>query len=93
MNLIIDAELSTPPSEVGAFRTVICYAHNVLHYEIFAEIFWRERDYYHRWFKRNYLYDYLELVEMGELGGKRISPPFVDRIVCENCWLVIGQLG
>jgi hypothetical protein len=86
MNLIISAEFSAPPSETGAFRTLTMYATIMRHYDCLVEVGKEERDYYYKWLKNRYIYDYVkELVIVGEEKGiKIVYNLYNDRMTYNN---------
>ena len=85
MNLIIAAELTAPPSEVYAFKSLALIATHSYHYELYVEVDWSERDCYHLWLKNNYCYDYVaDLIRINELKGKRVSAANNYRLTCDK---------
>lgn len=73
MNLLIDCELTAPPSEIGAFRTLTLYATVFYQLDCLIEAKPEEIDYYYNWLKRNYACDFVkQFVNYREVSGKRI---------------------
>ena len=50
MNLLIDCELTAPPSEIGAFRTLTLYATVFYQLDCLIEAKPEEIDYYYNWY-------------------------------------------
>jgi hypothetical protein len=70
MNLIISAEYSAPPSEIYAFRALTMYASVFRHYDCLVEVSKGEIDYYYKWMREKYIYDYIkQIVDIGEEDG------------------------
>ena len=59
MLLIIDAELSAPPSEVTLFRDITLFSACFLKKEIIIECQKNERDYYYKWLKNRGAWDFV----------------------------------
>lgn len=60
MNLLIQCELTAPPSEVGAFRTVSLYACIFKHYDVLIVADKHEVDYYYKWLKYKGAFDFVK---------------------------------
>ena len=54
MNLLISGELTAPPSEVSAFRSLTLYATVFKHLDCLVEVPKQEIDFYHKWLKDKY---------------------------------------
>ena len=75
MNLIIDAGLTEPPSEVTVFRDVTLYSSVFLEYDILLECVNDMKDMYWYWLKRKGAFDYVEdFIEHGVEHGVTIRP-------------------
>ena len=57
--LIIDAELTEPPSQVYLFRDITLYSSCFLNFEVLVECEKKYRDYYYKWLKNNNAYDFV----------------------------------
>jgi len=99
--LIIDAELSAPPSEMGAFYTFTLVFGGLNKKDILLECQKETKDFYWNWVKSNYIKDYIkELVEYQEvIDGFRVGiHPIniqsykVDRITFNNLPTLISNL-
>ena len=60
MNLIIDASLSEPPSEVSVFRDVTLYSNVFLNYNILIECDTDMKDLYDYWLKIRGAFDFVD---------------------------------
>ncbi len=60
MLLLIDAELSAPPSEVALFRDITLFSACFLTKDIILECKHSEQDYYYKWLKRRGSWDFVE---------------------------------
>jgi len=70
MNLIISGELTTPKSEVGAFRSLTLYATVFRNLNCLVECERSKIDYYYKWLKENYSYDFVkQMVKENEEKG------------------------
>lgn len=75
MNLIIDAGLTEPPSEVAVFRDVTLYSTVFLDYDILLECVNEMKDMYWYWLKRVGAFDFVEdFIERGMESGVTIRP-------------------
>lgn len=94
MNLIISGEYSIPPSELYAFRTLTMYANIIKHYDCLIEVQKENVDYYHKWLKSKYLYDFIEdLIYLNEENGVKIKYNIHnDRITYNNLNWYINML-
>ena len=59
MLLLIDAELSAPPSEVTLFRDITLFSACFLKKDVVLECRHSEQDYYYRWLKVRGSWDYV----------------------------------
>jgi hypothetical protein len=79
MNLLINCQLTAPPSEVGAFRTVTLYATVFKKYDCLIVAEKDQIDYYYHWIKRHGAHDFVKQFvipnsETGiELNVKRLT--------------------
>lgn len=60
MLLLIDAELSAPPSEVSLFRDITLFSACFLKKDVILECRHSEQDYYYKWLKRRGSWDFVE---------------------------------
>jgi len=75
MNLIIEAGLTEPPSEVAVFRDVTLYSTVFLDYDVLLECVNDMKDMYWYWLKRRGAFDYVEdFIENGMETGVTIRP-------------------
>ena len=73
MNLLIDCELTAPPSEIGAFRNLTLYATIFCEMDCLIEAPVEEVDFYYKWLKKNYAHDFVkQFVRHREVSGTRI---------------------
>lgn len=99
MNLIINADLSNPPSTRVSLRELTFYAHIVLKYDIILETN-NDKDFYYRYLKGIAL-DFIEdITRVGEEEGLRIEhePTFapsiiVDRISVDTMGYLLRSIG
>ena len=95
--LIIDAELSAPPSEVCLFRDITLYSTVFLKKSIVLECPKEERDYYYKWLKDMCAWDYIDdFIKPKSEFGISIRPSkaniVIDRIMYENFYTIINSL-
>lgn len=73
MNLIIDADLTNPPSEVAVFRDVTLYSKVFLKCDVLLECEHEDRDIYYYWLKRHGAFDFVDdFINFGEEYGVTI---------------------
>ena len=60
MLLLIDAELSAPPSEVALFRDITLFSACFLKKNVILECDHSEQDYYYKWLKRRGSWDFVK---------------------------------
>lgn len=85
MNLLISGELTAPPSEVGAFRTLTMYATIFKNMDCLVEVSECEIDYYYNWLKNRYAMDYVQqLIYVGEECGVKLTFNNVERLTFNN---------
>ena len=60
MLLIIDAELTAPPSEVTLFRDITLYSNIFLKKNVVLECKKSDRDFYYKWLREKAAWDYVE---------------------------------
>ena len=58
--LIVDAELTAPPSEVTLFRDITLFSHIFLEKTTVIECRRDERDFYYKWLKNRCAWDYVK---------------------------------
>ena len=98
MNLIIDGNLTYPPSEITCVRDVTLYSTIWGEFTVLVEIEREFRDHVWRHLKDYGAYDYIEaIVSVGREPGFRISDRdrsnlVVDRITCDNLNFIINRL-
>jgi len=96
--LIIDAELTAPPSEVSLFRDITLYSTCFLEKDVVIECPKKERDFYYKWLKDRCAWDYvLDMVRpRTELGLSLRSSKaniIVSRISYSNYQEIISKLN
>jgi len=75
MNLIIDASLTEPPSEVAVFRDITLYSNVFLNHDILVECVSDMKDMYWYWLKRKGAFDYVQdFIEHNQENGITIRP-------------------
>lgn len=98
MNLIIDGNLTYPPSEISCVRDVTLYSTIWGEFTVLVEIEKQFRDHVWRHLKTFGAYDYVEaIVSVDREPGFRISDRdrsniMVDKITCENLSYIIQRL-
>ncbi len=60
MNLIIDADLTNPPSEISVFRDITLYSKVFLDYNILLECEQDDKDLYYYWLKNRGAFDFID---------------------------------
>ena len=99
MNLIIQAELCEPPSEISCFRDVTLYGKTFIFDDVVLECQQGTRSIYWRWLKQHGAHDFVsELVREDErVNGFKIATIkgnyIIDRICCENIPTIISTLN
>ena len=85
MNLLISGELTAPPSEVSAFRTLTLYATVFKKLDCLIEVQDGEVDFYYRWLKEKYAMDFVrEFVTVGEASGFRLNHEKIKKLTYNN---------
>jgi pantothenate kinase-related protein Tda10 len=85
MNLIISCELTAPPSEVSAFRSLTMYATIFKKMDCLIEADPEEIDFYYTWLKRNYAHDFIrQFVRRKEVTGVEFRYDSIQRITHNN---------
>lgn len=85
MNLVISCELTAPPSEVSAFRSLTMYATMFKQLDCLIEAKDDEIDFYYTWLKRNHAYDFVrQFVKPKEVMGIRLNYDRIERITYNN---------
>ena len=85
MNLLISCELTSPPSEVSAFRSLTMYATIFKKMDCLIEANPEEIDFYYNWLKRNYACDFVkQFVKHKEVTGIRLNYDRIHRITYNN---------
>jgi len=95
--LIIDAELTAPPSEVTLFRDITLFSHVFLEKTTVIECRKDERDFYYKWLKNRCAWDYVEdfikpNTEIGISIRKKKANICVEKINYQNFNLIIQSL-
>ena len=98
MLLLIDAELSAPPSEVTLFRDITLFSACFLKKKVVLECKHSEQDYYYKWLKRNGSWDFVEdIVSPKTEYGLSVRPSrgniTIPRISYNNFSFIIARLG
>ncbi len=60
MNLIIDADLTNPPSEISVFRDITLYSKVYLDLDVLLECESSDKDIYYYWLKNRGAFDYVD---------------------------------
>ncbi len=84
--VIIEADLSAPPSEVALFRDITLYSHCFLKKNVVLECKREERDFYYKWLKDKSSWDFVSdmITPWSEQGitirknSAKISIPRID---------------
>lgn len=98
MNLIIDGNLTYPPSEISCVRDITLYGTVWGEYTVLVEIEKQYRDHVWKHLKSYGAYDYIEaIVSVDREPGLKISDKprsniKVTKIVCENLNQIITSL-
>lgn len=98
MNLVIDGNLTYPPSEIMCVRDITLYSTVWGEFSVLVEIERCYRDQLWKHLKSYGAYDYVEaIVSPGREPGFRISDTrpgniIVDRITCETLPRIIGSI-
>lgn len=94
MNLLISGELSAPPSEVSAFRTLTLYATIFKHMDCLIEVQKEEIDYYYKWLRNKYALDFVrQFVVLGEEKGYRLQYSSIQKITYNNLDTLISVIN
>ena len=98
MNVIRDAGLSEPPSEIECFRDVTLYSACFLEANVLLQCKSSMKDSYYHWLKDHGAYDFIEAIvrvreERGLTIGPRGSNIFIDRITANNLSIIINRLS
>lgn len=73
MNLIIDADLTNPPSEISVFRDITLYSKVFLNLDVLLECESEYKDIYYYWLKNRGAFDYVDdFVTLEEENGVTI---------------------
>lgn len=96
-NLIVDADLTEPPSETSVFRDVTLYAKTFLDHDVLIECERDVVDLYWYWLKKRCAFDFVDdFVDMGTEFGIRLNSRggsiVVRRLTAESLNFVIGRL-
>ena len=60
MNLIIDADLTNPPSEISVFRDITLYSKIYLNFDVLLECDAEYKDIYYYWLKNRGAFDFID---------------------------------
>ena len=99
MNLIIEAPLCEPPSEISCFRDITLYGKTFIFEDILVQCQKGTRSVYWKWLKRHGAHDFIsQLVREDEqVVGFKIATIqgnyIIDRICCENLPSIITTLN
>lgn len=70
MKLIIDADLTNPPSEISVFRDITLYSKVYLNFDVLLECESQYTDIYYYWLKNRGAFDYVDdFVELEQEQG------------------------
>ena len=97
MLLLIDAELSAPPSEVALFRDITLFSACFLKKNVILECKHSEQDYYYKWLKCRGSWDFVEdIVPPKTEYGLSIRPRkgniTIPKITYNNFSFIISRL-
>lgn len=93
MNLLISGELSAPPSEVSAFRSLTLYATIFKHMDCLVEVQKEEVDFYYKWLRNKYALDFVrQFVILGEEKGYRLEYASIHKITYNNLDALISVI-
>lgn len=97
MLVIIDADLSAPPSKISCFRDVTLFSTVFLDSEVLLECLEEFKDTYWKWLKTNYAFDFVvDIVPPFSEHGVAIRPHngniTVKRIDYNTLLYVLGNL-
>lgn len=85
MNLLISSELTAPPSEVSAFRSLTLYATTFKQLDCLVEVEKDQKDFYYKWLKDKYALDFVkEFVYIGETTGFRLQYSRIKKLTYNN---------
>ncbi len=85
MNLLISGELTAPPSEVSAFRSLTLYATVFKQLDCLVEVQKEEMDFYYKWLKDKYALDFVkQFVCVGETSGFRLQYSRIKKLTYNN---------
>jgi len=95
--VIIDAELTAPPSEVVLFRDITMYSNVFLKKPVLLECRKEERDFYYKWLKNRASWDFVAdfikpNTELGISIRKYKANIIVERISYQNFDMIINKL-
>lgn len=99
--LIINAELTNPPSSITSFRDVTLFCTMRYHMDVVVECDKEHKDMYVKWLRTYGAFDFVEdVLETDEENGVRLDvknrkPPTicVNRIVPENTWYILHKIS
>ena len=96
-NLIVDADLTEPPSETSVFRGVTLYAKTFLDHDVLVECEREVVDLYWYWLKRRGAFDFVDdFIDIGVEFGIRLNTRggsiVVKKLSVESLNFVIGRL-
>lgn len=98
MNLVIDGNLTYPPSEISCVRDVTLYTAVWTEFEVLVEIDKQYRDHLWNHLKSRGVWDYVEdIISLGREPGLRLSDQpksniQVNAIRCENLNYILNRL-
>ena len=82
MRLIIDAELTEPPSETSVFRDITLYSTIFLNYEVLLQCEKDAKDLYWYWLKNRGAFDFVEdFVEKNQESGITMASQHANIVV------------
>ena len=99
MNLIIEAPLTEPPSEISCFRDVTLYSKTFIFEDILVQCQEGTRSIYWKWLKQHGAHDFIsQLIREDEkVVGFKIATMrgnyIIDKISCENIHTIISRLN
>lgn len=99
MNLIIEAPLCEPPSEISCFRDITLYGKTFIFDDVLLQCPKGTRSIYWNWLKRNGAHDFISQlvketdIEKGFVIARKGGNININRIVCENTSFIISSIS
>ncbi len=99
MNLIINAELCEPPSEISCFRDVTLYGKIFIFEDVLVQCPLGTRSIYWKWLKIHGAHDFVSQliketeIEKGFTIASKKANININRIFCENVSFIINSIS